>query len=117
MKTRLISATIAAALLALALAAPAFADDGHGSPDPMVQSGGGGIDVTETVLWSLAGVAVFAVGLGVLYLLKRQVGGFPENPDWVAPISIMRSRDLPAEDSDGHGHGDSYGHDAHAPAH
>lgn len=117
MKTRLISATIAAALLALALAAPAFADDGHGSPDPMVQSGGGGAGVLEPVLWSLAGVAIFAVGLGVLYLLKRQVGGFPENPDWVAPISIMRSRDLPADDGDAHGHGDSHGHDAHAPAH
>ncbi len=81
----------------------------------MVQAGSGGIDVLPVVLWSLAGVAIVAVSLGVLYLLKRQVGGFPENPDWVAPISIMRSRDLPADDGDGHG--GSHGHDAHAPAH
>jgi hypothetical protein len=115
MKTRAISATVLALLLALALAAPVRADDGHGSPDPMVQSGGSEVDVVSTVLWSLAGAAIFAVGLGVLYLLKRQVGGFPENPEWVAPISIMRSRDLPADD-DSHGHGDPHGGHA-APAH
>ncbi|PFG74288.1 hypothetical protein [Tepidiforma thermophila] len=115
MKTRVISATLVALLLATALVVPAAADDGHGSPDPMVQSGGAGVDVLPVVLWSLAGVAVFSVVLGVLYLLKRQVGGFPENPEWVAPISIMRSRDLPADD-DAHGHGDAHGGHA-APAH
>jgi len=114
MKTRLISAFLLSFVLALALVAPAFADDGHGSPDPMAQAGGG-IDVLPTILWSLAGVGVFAVVLGVLYLLKRQVGGFPENPEWVAPISIMRSRDLPADD-DSNGHGDPHGGHA-APAH
>jgi len=114
MKTRLISASLLALVLALSLAAPAFADDGHGSPDPMARAGGG-VDVLPTILWSLAGVGVFAVALGVLYLLKRQVGGFPENPEWVAPISIMCSRDLPADD-DSHGHGDPHGGHA-APAH
>lgn len=115
MKTRLISASLLAVVLALSFASPVLADGGHGTPDPMVQSGQNGIDVLPVVLWSLAGAAVFAVVLGVLYLLKRQVGGFPENPEWVAPISIMRSRDLPADD-DTHGHGDAHGGHA-APAH
>ncbi len=118
MKTRLTAATLTATSLALALAGTALADDGHGTPDPMVQSGGTTIDVLPVILWSLAGVAVFAVFLGVLYLLKRQVGGFPEHPDWVAPISVMRSRDLPADDDTGHG--DAHGHGAHgghAPVH
>jgi hypothetical protein len=56
--------------------------------------------------------------MGTLYLLKRRVGGFPEHPSWTAPISVMRSRDLPGDDgADGHaaspdGHGTG-----HAPAH
>lgn len=116
MKKRLTAATVTAAILALSLAGTVLAqDDGHGAPDPMVQSGGNAVDFLPVVLWSLAGAAIFAVILGVLYLLKRQVGGFPEHPDWVAPISIMRSRDLPGDDDAGHG--DAHGHGGHAPAH
>ncbi|GIW13926.1 MAG: hypothetical protein KatS3mg062_1365 [Tepidiforma sp.] len=114
MKTRVISRTIVPAFVALASVAAAAADEGGGTAGHAAQAGGTAADVLPAVLWSLVGVGVFAVVLGVLYLFKRQVGGFPENPDWVAPISIMRSRDLPADD-DAHGHGDS--HDAHAPAH
>jgi tellurite resistance protein TehA-like permease len=100
----LLSATIAATL---ATAAPAFAQNGETS---------GGTDVSTTVIWSLIGVGIFSLALAILYLLKRQVGGFPENPSWVAPISIQRASELPSEpDAHGHdGHGDSHGH---APAH
>jgi len=47
--------------------------------------------------------------MAYLYLLKRGVGGFAENPDWVAPISIEPSSSFPeeAEDDDHH---DSNGH-------
>jgi hypothetical protein len=113
MKTRVTFRTIVPAFLAMATVSAAFADEGHGAASTAAS---GGVDVLPAILWSLAGVAIFAVVMGVLYLFKRQVGGFPENPEWVAPISIMRSRDLPSED-DAHGHGDSHGHDAHAPAH
>lgn len=99
------------ALLTLASAVPALAQDHGGEP---TSSGGGGTDVWEVATWSLVGVAIFCLALGILYLFKRQVGGFPENPSWVAPISIQRSRDLPSE-PDTHGH-DDHG-DSHAPAH
>lgn len=98
------------ALLALATIAPALAQD-HGGGS---STGNGGRDVWEVAIWSLIGVGIFAIALGILYLFKRQVGGFPENPAWVAPISIQRSRDLPSE-PDAHGH-DDHG-DSHAPAH
>jgi hypothetical protein len=111
MKMRVIPTSFLAALLALSLAAPALAD---GRPaDVVTQIAGGNNNVLPVVLGTLAFIALVSVVLGVLYLLKRQVGGFPEHPEWVAPISIMRSRDLPGDDAD-HGHG---GHDAHSPAH
>lgn len=97
------------ALVALATVAPAMAQENG-------EATGGGTDVWEVATWSLIGVGIFCLALGILYLFKRQVGGFPENPSWVAPISIQRSRDLPSE-PDAHGaddHGDGHGH---APAH
>lgn len=71
-------------------------------------------DVNTVLLWSIASVAAGAVVLGTLYLLKRQVGGFPANPTWVAPITIMPSRDNSTDatwgsGSDDHGHGDPHG--------
>lgn len=114
MKTLILRLALVSALAfaALALIAPAAADDDGGH----TTAAGSGNDVVPAALWSLAGVAVGAVVMGTLYLFKRQVGGFPENPSWVAPISIMRSRDLP---SDSGGHGDAHdSHGAgHAPAH
>jgi hypothetical protein len=103
-RASMLSATIAATL---ATAAPAFAQQGS---EPS-----GGTDVSTTVIWSLIGVGIFSLALGILYLLKRHVGGFPEDPSWVAPISIQRASELPSEDAHGHDdHGDSHGH---APAH
>ncbi len=55
-------------------------------------------DIKVTVTWMIVGIAIAAVVLGTLYLFKRRVGGFPENPTWVAPITIMRSEDLPQDD-------------------
>ncbi|WP_322795641.1 hypothetical protein [Tepidiforma sp.] len=113
MKTRLLRlAVLLSPAAALGSAGTASADDGHGTAEGLVQAA---TDVLPAVTWSLLAAGVFCLVLGILYLLKRQVGGFPENPSWVAPISIMRSRDLPAEDDshDGHGGRDSH----HAPAH
>ncbi len=72
-------------------------------------AGGGGLDLSVHVLWTIAGAIIGAVIMAYLYLLKRGVGGFAENPDWVAPISIEPSSSFPeeAEDDDHH---DSNGH-------
>ena len=51
----------------------------------------GGVDVMPVALWMTVGILVGGLVLGVFYLLKRRVGGFPEHPEWVAPISIERS--------------------------
>ena len=80
------------------------ADDGESS----------GQDVNPVLLWSIASVAAGVVVMGTLYLLKRQVGGFPANPAWVAPITIMHSRDNATDATwgagdDGHGHADAHG--------
>lgn len=72
-------------------------------------------DVVPRVAWMLAGVAASALVLGMLYKVKRAVGGFPENPTWVAPITIMPSSQLPG-DGDPHA-ADSHGHHEAAPGH
>ena len=69
-------------------------------------------DVRSVTLWSLASIAGGCAALGVLYLFKRKVGGFPENPSWVAPISIMPSSGLPQDGDTPHD-----AHSSHAPAH
>ena len=95
-----------AAVLALALIAPAAAQ-GSGAE-------ASGVDVTPVLIWGLVGAAILCALLGVLYLLKRELGGFDPRPGaWTAPISVMPSGELPAEESDfpeppaeddGHGH-------------
>ncbi len=113
MKTLLLRLAIVSTLsiAALSAAAPALADDeGHSDP----AAAGSGTDVVDPALWSIAGIAAGAVVLGLLYFVKRGAGGFPANPSWVAPITIMRSRDLPGDDG-AHGHDDARG--GHAPAH
>jgi hypothetical protein len=103
------------AFAALGVIAPAAADGegGHSA----TQATDDGTDILPVTLWSLAGVAVGVVVMGTLYLFKRRVGGFPENPSWIAPISVMRSRDLPGDDTaNGHANHDPHGA-GHAPAH
>lgn len=84
-------------------------DDGHGEA-PGGETVG---DVVPRVTWMLVGVAASAVVLSVLYLLKKRVGGFPKNPTWVAPITIMPSSQLPG-DRDPH---EADSEDGHHPAH
>lgn len=117
MKTLLLRLALVSTLAfaAFGAIAPAAADDGGHSA---TQAADDGTDILPVTLWSLAGVALGAVVMGTLYLFKRRVGGFPENPSWTAPISVMRSGDLPGDDA-ANGHGGP--HDAHgagqAPAH
>ncbi len=96
---------LTAAASAFVSAAPAFAQEG--SP-----TGGTGRDILPPVIWMLCGVAAFAILLGIFYLLKRRIGGFPANPAWVAPITIMPSSELPQDDEP-----ITHSEDLHAPAH
>lgn len=69
--------------------------DGHDAGPTAQQDSQG--DVVPRVVWMLGGVAASAVVMGLLYLFKRRVGGFPKNPAWVAPITIMPSSELPGD--------------------
>jgi hypothetical protein len=93
---------VAALTVAFAAMAPAFAmtAGAHQTVDgaavtPAQQFVPGDHDVKTVVLWTVAGTAAAAVVMGTLYTLKRRVGGFPRNPTWVAPITILRSADFP----------------------
>lgn len=79
------------------------------------QDNGGGIDVVPPLVWGVVGVLIFAAVLGLLYLFKRRVGGFPLHPSWVAPIAIRPSKDFPGDD-DTH-EATSPEDDVHAAAH
>lgn len=120
MKTRLLRLIVAAVLLiSLLPVSGAFAQEhGEGEPTTTASDSRDWGDVQEVALWSLVAIAGGSVVMGILYLLKKSLGGFPENPSWVAPISVMRSRDLPGDDNQGHeAHADHNGHGGHAPAH
>jgi hypothetical protein len=88
------------ALLAVGAVLPAFALE---SPANLPIAGtfaaaeSGGTDVMPMVVWSIVAVLVAGVVFGTLFLLKRRVGGFPANPTWVAPISVMPSKDFADE--------------------
>ncbi len=113
MKTRLLSLLVAVVLsVAVMPTTAAFAQE-HGGGESATSNSPKWSDVKEVATWSIVGVATGAVVLGVFYTLKRKVGGFPENPTWVAPITIMQSKDFLSEDN----MPDAGGHDSHAPAH
>lgn len=86
-------------------AAPAEEDG-----EPLISPAGGrSTSIQEVVLWSTAALAASLIVLTALYMLKRRIGAFPENPDWVAPIQVLYSKDAPDE-----GHfGDVDPHAAH----
>ena len=91
----------------------AVSQEGEGEGEAAGDEGDGGgitIDVVPVTLWTLAAVAGLCVVGGVFYLFKRRVGGFPKNPSWVAPISIMESRDFPDEGDFGDALPDAHGH-------
>jgi hypothetical protein len=77
-------------IAALAPAAAYAQDHGDEGEAPAEEHGGGTSfiggpdwdDAKEVTIWSIVGIGVFATVLGVLYLFKRKVGGFPENPTW-----------------------------------
>jgi len=110
-----LAVVVLAALFALAVAVPAVAQDHGPAPTTHGESGGEGDtgnehDVVPVLVWSSLGVVAGGLVLSVLYVFKRRVGGFPANPSWVAPITIMPSKDFPTEGSygdvpaGGHGH-------------
>ncbi|MDZ7728894.1 MAG: hypothetical protein U5Q44_12250 [Dehalococcoidia bacterium] len=128
---RTVLVALAAGLLAVAAMTPGALAAETAEPQPTVrtveslfQEGEAAEgDVWQSVVWTLVGIAVGAVVLGVLYLLKRRVGAFPENPEWVAPIYITPSAENPTEETFGlsSDHDDpGGGHDAqgaHGAAH
>ena len=112
---RLIATPALAAVLALAAAAPLLALDAPLPPDtivPAAQEAEEGRDVVPPLIWAFVGAGLFSAALGVLYLLKRELGGFELKPgQWTAPISVIPAETLPVEESDypepeddGHGH-------------
>lgn len=108
-----------AGLIALG-AVPAAAMEAAPEPVPVVagvrpQEHGGGAstgserEVEWPLIWTTVGVAGGAVVMAGLYLVKRRLGGFPANPAWVAPISILRSKDSPVEGDYGNAPVDAHG--------
>ena len=70
-------------------------DESHAA-DGALDAGSQG-DVRTVAIWTIVGTLLGGFALSILYLLKRRVGGFPRNPAWVAPITIMQSKDFPDE--------------------
>lgn len=99
------AAALLAASVAVIAAVPAFALEGPGAGFVTQQQAASTHDVVPTVIWVIVSVLLACLAGGILYLFKRRIGAYPKNPSWVAPISIMLSRDLP---------GDEEAHEAHA---
>ena len=97
----LMASAFAAAAIALPAAAAERAREGMGAvgANSVVMQVGSNPDndIKTTVIWMFVGISLAAVTLGVFYLFKRRIGAFPKNPTWVAPITIMRSEDLPGD--------------------
>ncbi len=80
----------------------AISQQDHGEDDEDAATTGEGgaarsTSIQEVVLWSTAVLAASLVVLSALYMLKRRIGAFPDNPDWVAPIQVLYSKDAPDE--------------------
>ena len=71
---------------------------------------GGATNLEEVAIWTIVGTLLGALALGILYLFKRRVGGFPRNPTWVAPISKLYSKDSADEGAFGDVPADAHGH-------
>lgn len=102
--TRLMVPAAVAGVLALAAGAPLLALDAPpigDVPQVSAQEAEAGRDVVPPLIWSIVGVGLFSGALGVLFLLKRELGGFEPRPGaWTAPISVIDSRSLPVDESD-----------------
>lgn len=121
--TSLFSRILLTAVLAISTAGalPALAEEAAPRPADAVvlrqegeaQPADDGTDVVPVAVWTIVAVLLAALVGGVFYLLKRRVGGFPRNPKWVAPISIMESKTFPEEGD----FGDAPPPDAHGAHH
>lgn len=106
------------AVLSIGAALPVAARQLPVEPAPVVRGfqetgdNDSGTSSRDMLIWFSVGVGVFGLVLGVLYLFKKEIGGFPENPDWVAPITILRSKDSPDEGFFGDAPA-GHGHDSH----
>ena len=113
--TRLIAPAALAGVLALAASAPLmalYAPPAADAPATTAQEAEASRNVVPPLIWAIVGAGLFCGGLGVLFLLKRELGGFELKPGaWTAPISVIASRTLPVEESDFPEHdGDDHGH-------
>jgi len=70
---------------------------GENTASTQAQNGGGGINIVKVSIWTVVGIAIGGLVLAIFYMLKRRLGGFPEDAAWVAPITIMESKDFPDE--------------------
>ena len=116
----LLVATVFASCLVLGGLTPSLAAASVAEPTPIVRSvlrnarePTSGRAVERILLWSVAGVGAGALALTTLYLFKRRIGGFPSNPSWVAPITIMPSRTFADESTFSSGESDVN----HSPSH
>ena len=58
-------------------------------------------DVVPGTIWAIVGVGLACAGLGILYLLKRELGGFEPKPgQWEPPISVVHASDAAESESD-----------------
>lgn len=112
LRTLVLGAVLASSF---ALTATAFAAESAPLAGQVIAAGQAaesGHDVVPMAIWSIVGVLLFSFVLGVLYLLKRRIGGFPKDPEWVAPISIERSATFAKEGDFG-----DVAHDSHGSHH
>ncbi|MBH77580.1 MAG: hypothetical protein CL897_05075 [Dehalococcoidia bacterium] len=112
---RFIAPVALVSVLALTTSAPLMAlEDSFKARSSIVlpQETAGDRDVVPPLVWAIVGSGLFCASLGVLYLLKRQLGGFELKPNaWKAPITIIASESLPSRESDYPEHGDDgHGH-------
>ena len=108
---------LVASILALGAVLPVSAASTPAEPVPVVRAfradekgtADAEQDVSKTVLWTVFGVAAGGLAFTTLYLLKRRVGGFPKDPSWIAPITIMPSHTF-ADESTFSGPGNAQDH-------
>jgi hypothetical protein len=106
-----------ASVIAVGAALPAAAAEAPAPPAPIVRTWEA-MDgepqpqgrIEPMVLWTVSGIAIGCLVFGTFYLLKRRVGGFPKEPKWVAPISIMESKDFADEGTFGDSPAEAHGH-------
>jgi hypothetical protein len=105
--TTLAAVLLASSLLGFGTFAGASAAASNAEPSPIVREWDGfqeaasaGSSVREPIIWSVVTIAAGAIVAATLYLLKRQLGAFPANPDWIAPITIMPAGENAVEESD-----------------